>query len=171
MRDLGYKHIGYGAEADVWSKGRSVIKIVLRREEPESVPLFTEYITSNQGNIHLPVIGVMSTVRDDDGKIYHQVSVELLRPLDPAAKNLIKKITTNRVTFLKRRSFGSVRSEILRLKSENLSPKMRKQLPMLMKTIKDLYIFCKSRSAIWDLSASNVMQRPNGTMVITDPWI
>jgi hypothetical protein len=183
MKKQGFAHLGSGAEADVWSKDEgSVTKVVLGKDEfekkAESLPLFIEYVTLNQKDEHLPKLmkidgKTMDKFKGEDGKTYYQVNMERLKPLDSAAKKLIQKITVDG-NFRKRASFGPLWMEKIRMKfkgTDDLSPDMQKQLPTFMETVRGLYVFCSKKGAKWDLATSNVMQRSDGTLVITDPWL
>lgn len=185
MTKAGYTHLGSGAEADVWSKDAgTVTKIVVSQEtftgkqRKGSLPLFVEYIAANRNNTHLPKLipsdGHLLRKITVDSKAYYQLNIEKLQPLSPDGKKLVQAITVGG-DWRKRASFGPTWFENIRLKfkgtAKQLSPEIAKQLPEFMKTVRGLYLYCAKKGARWDLASSNVMQRADGTLVVTDPWL
>jgi hypothetical protein len=150
MKNAGYKHLGDGSQASVWTKEKGkVTKIVMADDVKGSVTvgekalrLFIEYVSKRQSNPHLPKIfkvdGVYMKPLTVGGKEFIEVDIEELQELGKFEKYLINKLTTS-MDYRKRVSIGPAWYEKLRMNikraigsspndSQKIPPNLEKQL-------------------------------------------
>ena len=188
MADAGYKKVGRGADASVWTKDEgSVIKIITSGQTP--FLKFYKFCRAHPDNPHLPrfvpIQGQDHTVFKLYGAKFLQVSMEKLQKirsntpqeflvwyLEDAAKNntswdkVVAELTANQGSKLWKHS-NQFPMETLQTIYKTLTKTPDRWLP-LYKTI--VALRKHTGSASWDLHTDNAMRRSDGTVVITDPY-
>lgn len=199
LKSLGYEQLGGGLDATVWSKDAgSVIKILMpsrtipgRVSDAERGFLTFYEFCQQQDSPNLPkfvdIGGAHHTVFEIDGIPYRQIAMERLKPLTPNSfesymigmlADLAKMGApwSNIVNILKRPSTWestdviAYRSMPDMVKRKFADPDAYKHWGMLYITIGRLYRAGLKAGLGWDLHGENVMQRNDGTVVITDPY-
>ena len=188
MADAGYKKVGRGADASVWTKDEgSVIKIITSGQTP--FLKFYKFCRAHPDNPHLPrfvpIQGQDHAVFKLYGAKFLQVSMEKLQKirnnspqefliwyLEDAAKNntswdkVVTELTANQGSKLWKHS-NQFPMETLQTIYKTLTKTPDRWLP-LYKTI--VALRKHTGSASWDLHTDNAMRRSDGTVVITDPY-
>jgi hypothetical protein len=199
LRSHGYKQLGAGAEATVWSKDeKSVIKIIMPDYNEditiaaETFKKFYEICQKNPNIQCLPkfleIEGKHYTEFSIDGNNYMQIAMEKLYRLeaesfeesimwflsDEVKSNKswqdVKNELVNPEIWSKNLTLSNdlIKKYINRLK--NMSRLENANYNLLFNVMKYLYVTGNINKFGWDLHTENVMQRKNGTLVITDPW-
>jgi pyrimidine deaminase RibD-like protein len=188
MADAGYKKVGRGADASVWTKDEgSVIKIITSGQTP--FLKFYKFCRAHPDNPHLPrfmpIQGQDHAVFKLYGAKFLQVSMEKLQKIrnnspqeflvwyleDAAGKNhswdqIVTELTANQGSKLWKHS-NQFPMETLQTIYKTLTKTPDRWLP-LYKTI--VALRKHTGSASWDLHTDNAMRRSDGTVVITDPY-
>ena len=194
LKQLGYKSVGSGYDATVWTKEEgSVIKIIMpqelsRVEGDASFLGFYEFYTTHKKSPFLPrfisIGGADHTVFTLNGVDYRQISMENLEPI--ANNSFMEQMVwalsdLSIIPFMKWRDAkeqllnsafwtnfeGPGReSDIVKGLSNSAVEKMYASLFAVMQ---ELFQFGKSQGLGWDLHTENVMRRGD-TPVITDPF-
>lgn len=197
MKQAGYRHLGSGVDAHVWTKDTgSVIKLLIPTSDDLSTAErtfldFYNFVQKNQGNQFLPkFIKIQGTAFERfeiDGEPFLQISLEKLDPLP-------KQTPIEGIIWLMSDDAADGRpwSETFNLMRKARHPKWKwfdgydviyhdvaemmgmsgakEYYGQLYKTMQQLVQLGKKRGYGWDLHTENVMQRNDGTPVITDPW-
>ena len=199
LKSLGYEQLGGGFDATVWSKDAgSVVKILMpsraipgrASDADRGFLTFYEFCQQNDSP-NLPkfvdIGGAHHTVFEIDGIPYRQIAMERLTPLTPNSfeSYMIDMLASlakigapwgNIVDMLKKPStwastdVGAYRSMPGMIKQKFADPVTYKHWGMLYITIGRLYKTGLKAGLGWDLHGDNVMQRADGTVVITDPY-
>ena len=188
MADAGYKKVGRGADASVWTKDDgSVMKIITSGQTP--FLKFYKFCRAHPDNPHLPrfmpIQGQDHAVFKLYGAKFLQASMEKLQKIrsnspqefliwyleDAAGKNhswdkVVTELTANQGSELWKHS-NQFPMETLQTIYKSLNENPNRWLP-LYKTIVALRKHIGSAS--WDLHTDNAMRRSDGTVVITDPY-
>jgi hypothetical protein len=188
MADAGYKKVGRGADASVWTKDEgSVIKIITSGQTP--FLKFYKFCREHPDNPHLPrfmpIQGQDHAVFKLYGAKFLQASMEKLQKirsnspqefliwyLEDAARNntswdkVVTKLTANQGSELWKHG-NQFPMETLQTIYKSLTEQPNRWLP-LYKTI--VALRKNTGSAYWDLHTDNAMRRSDGTIVITDPY-
>ena len=188
MADSGYKKVGRGADASVWTKDAgSVIKIITSGQTP--FLKFYKFCRAHADNPHLPrfvpIQGKDHEVFKLYGEKFLQASMEKLQKIrsnspqefliwyleDAAGDNkswdkVVTELTANQGSELWKHE-NQFPMKTLQIIYKSLTEQPNRWLP-LYKTIVTLRKH--TGSASWDLHTDNAMQRSDGTIVITDPY-
>jgi hypothetical protein len=157
---------------------------------------YAEFCAKNQDNPHLPRIYGWETfvwknkvnrptpsnpqrgeiVKEDC--LYLQIRTERLRPITGKFQDLFTDMAQairwggDFRTFHEDAENGDVYGFGDKwYQSITSDPSSTKRLQRLFNTMKALYDIGERRGWTWDLHGNNVMQRSDGTPVITDPWV
>lgn len=166
MRQLGYRRIGQGTDAQVFvKKDGPVIKILVPETGNISTAentflAFYNYCQKNVDNPHLPkfinVQGQHHSAFELDGERFRQVAMERLREV-PAGSEIDNMVFS-----------------MMQGVERNKQPEPQyKNYMSFYKTLKAVMSLGKKlgfQNDIIDFNHSNVMQR-NGVLVIVDPWV
>lgn len=194
LKQLGYKKLGSGVDATVWSRDAgSVIKIIMPQElssiEGEAAFLaFYEFCVAHKGSPFLPrfvsIGGADHTVFTLNGVDYRQISMEKLEHIpnnsfmeqmvwalsDLATVPFIKwqdvKQQLVKPEFWEHFSGPGREQDIIQGLSNPAAEKMYAELFTVMQA---LYLYGRRRDMGWDLHTENVMRR-GPIPVITDPF-
>ena len=194
LKQLGYKLLGSGHDATVWTKDAgSVIKILMPSIDNESSDnaflIFYNFCQKHKSPFlprFVDIGGVHHSAFELNGKQYRQISMEKLAPL-PSGSLMEKMVWAlsdlSAVPFIK---WSNVKQQ---LSSPNFwehfpnpgnhseevaqalaDPQLEKQYSSLFVIMQQLYQTAKQHGLGWDLHTENVMARGN-TPVITDPYL
>jgi hypothetical protein len=188
MADAGYKKVGRGVDASVWTKDAgSVIKIITSGQTP--FLKFYKFCRAHPDNPHLPRF---MPIQGQDHMVFKLYGAKFLQ----ASMEKLQKIRSNSpqeflIWYLedaagKNHSWDKVVTELTANQGSELW-KYEKQFPI--KTLQIIYKSLTERpnhwlplyktivalrkhigSASWDLHTDNAMRRSDGTIVITDPY-
>lgn len=163
-------------------------------EDQEMFKTYAEYCTRNHRNPHLPRIygwetfmfptdissGVsMSKKTPKLNCLYLQIRTE---PLNHVSNQLfhIYEAMSGEVEsektwkeFVEEMYQGDVSYDSLsrRFQQMTTDDQSMRRMERLYKTMQNLYYFGQQEGYSWDLHGNNIMQRADGTPVITDPWV
>lgn len=195
LQQLGYKKLGGGVDATVWSKDEGhVIKILMPSADRETADtaftFFYDICKDNQQNSFLPkfidIGGVHHTVFEINGTPYRQIAMERLQPIkrgSPEEALVWSLSDLAEVSFIKWRDvlkqlnnpktwehypYGNRWQAAVTLLQ---NPQSQEYYHNLFATMQDLYKEGRAAGHGWDLHTENVMQRKDGTLVITDPYL
>lgn len=177
-----------------------VIKFVVSTDDGEIAEEvfneFYEYCKSHKSNPHLPKFHEKNQV-EIDGTNYLQIDMERLIPIkDPFIEAVVyhfsdyasddltwKEVCSNlgseesadksEETWQTYKTRNSDVSRIARISSKKMVARFideQDQHKKLYETMKKLFKIGMKKSFFWDLHTANLMQRPNGDIVIIDPW-
>lgn len=198
LKSLGYKKLGSGQDATVWSKDEaSVIKILMpsravpgpAQDAERGFLAFYNFCQQYPDNPNLPkfidIGGAHHTVFELNGVPYRQIAMEKLQPIKNGSFEeamvwmLSDLVNSTRdwngiVELLKQPDTWSVEPSMAKmpeLVSEKLSdPVVNRQYGILYLTMRRLYAAGQKAGLGWDLHTENIMQRKDGTLVIVDPY-
>ncbi len=195
LKKAGYKKLGAGVDATVWSKNdHSVLKIIMPEDLSTSdaaTKTFLKFYEFTQKHKDLRCLPRFKEIQGENlakftlrGKEYLQISMEKLKPLkngsveeimvwhlsDYASKN------TEWDTVVKElhdpKSYEDLKGkEVNRFKSSIDDKKFLLEYKLLFTVMKLLYVTGALNNLDWDLHTENAMQRADGTVVIVDPWL
>jgi predicted N-acetyltransferase YhbS len=191
LRELGYEHIGSGADARVWAKDDSHVIKILMPDDPRSkaeqvFQKFYEFCQQHPKVSCLPKFNEVNTI-EIGGNDYTQIEMEKLSPIptntfeeamvwalsDMVSENLSWETVVQELLNQDSWSGGSTR--VMRKMPEFVRQRMN--LPGFISTYSQLYEVMRQLYQTgqinrfgWDLHTENVMQRSNGQLVIIDPW-
>jgi hypothetical protein len=194
MASNGYKRLGQGGEAVVYEKDAgNVIKIIIPEtgeQGPSNIGFesFLEYCRTHKGNPHLPRFVEGKETITVEGEEFHQVVMEKLQevkdPFDIEILDILQGDDTesslyNRFNtwdqaladiheFIEAGGMSDATERLTQTRPWPSDAELTKRFGTFFATAKDLF---KYNQFGWDLHAGNAMQRANGTLVITDPWV
>jgi hypothetical protein len=199
LKSLGYKMLGSGQDATVWTKDEaSVIKILMPAEEFDDPEIaektfltFYEFCQSYPSP-HLPkfidVGGQHHTVFELNGMPYRQIAMERLAPIknNTFEEAMVWMMSDMADTDYYER-WDRFSTHILEADWSNIDSSIGEQMPELIlakmrdKGFRDTYLGLfmvmrnlwdtgRANKLGWDLHTKNVMQRRDGTLVVVDPW-
>ena len=194
LKQLGYKSVGSGYDATVWTKEEgSVIKIIMPQETAAAdgdlaFLAFYEFYTTHKDSPFLPkfisIGGFDHTVFTLNGVDYRQISMENLAPIpnNSFMEQMVWGLSDLAIIpFMKWRD---AKKQLLAAKfwehfsgpgreddiAQGLSdPTTEKMYAALFAVMQELFVFGRNRGLGWDLHTENVMRR-GGIPVITDPF-
>jgi hypothetical protein len=154
---------------------------------------FYNFCQQNKGNPNLPIFteinGAGHSTFEINGSPYRQIAMERLHPISSGfAEHMVWQLgELTKVAFIK---WKDVVKQLLNPASWNAlgmqatkempghikyeidnDPAFTKQWSGLFATMQGLYAAGKKAGVEWDMHTDNVMERNNGTIVITDPFI
>lgn len=197
LKNAGYKRLGSGVDATVWMKDAGTVIKIIMPEEGEDRELaanifykFYQFCKDNPQYENLPKfidIGGQGHASFKIGdKEYIQIAMEELYPIksfgiegdivqvmaDSAAKkeswDAVKQQLSDPISLkndIKSRTPNKTANYIKSLDKTGLA-----KLQVLYQLMVVLYHTGRINKFGWDLHLGNVMQRKDGTLVITDPW-
>jgi hypothetical protein len=191
----GYKKLGSGVDATVWSKDEdTVIKILMPDSGGDSATKtfmkFYEFSQQHQNVPCLPKFREIGGVHHAPFMIgdteYTQIAMERLYPIpsgsfEEAVVWILSDLATQRTTW--ERVLQIVSDEatwegfaypdkvaaVLRT-IDQWDDRDRAEYGLLFTVMQLLYTTGRINKMGWDLHTENVMQRKNGSLVIVDPW-
>ena len=191
LQDAGYKKLGIGADATVWSKDDNYVIKILMPDDPSSqaervFQKFYEFCQQHPKLSCLPKFNEVNTI-DIGGKDYTQIEMEKLTPIinntfeeamvwalsDMVSKNLSWETVVQELLNPKTWYGGMTR--VMRkmpifVRQRMNSPEFNKTYSQLYEVMRHLYQTGEINDFGWDLHTENIMQRSNGQLVIIDPW-
>lgn len=191
LQAAGYKKLGIGADATVWSKDDNYVIKILMPDDPSSqaervFQKFYEFCQQHPKLSCLPKFNEVNTI-DIGGKDYTQIEMEKLTPIinntfeeamvwalsDMVSKNLSWETVVQELLNPKTWYGGMTR--VMRkmpifVRQRMNSPEFNKTYSQLYEVMRHLYQTGEINDFGWDLHTENVMQRSNGQLVIIDPW-
>lgn len=200
LQRAGYNLLGVGQDATVWAKDeQSVIKIIMPEGgedlsgATETFYRFYEFCQQYQELECLPRFVNISAQHHHatfavDGKQYMMVGMERLQPIpngsiDEALVWIMSDLATQRLNWdqaleiMKRPETwsnwgedGTASTESVMKFIGNMGRMSYGRYGLLFTVMVLLYHTGRINRQGWDLHTENVMQRANGTLVITDPW-
>jgi hypothetical protein len=185
LEKKGYQSLGAGVDQEAYLEpgGRTVLKIfgTLGEKKNKLSPdqkmfvKWAEFCQRNSDNPFLPRYSGWKPFKYK-GETYLQIRTELLRePQTPQEKNLVAAISTLGYAFERYGiSFldldkNKISAQSYRLVSQAVG---EDNVPLLLNTLLELIhkTITKTRYN-WDLHAGNIMLRPNGQVVLNDPYL
>lgn len=192
----GYKELGSGADATVWTKDvGTVIKIIIPEDEgnlstaAETFKKFYEFCIQNQNLKCVPkfikIQGQHYTEFEIKGNTYLQIAMEQLYPLSNGSfeEGMVWQLS-DYVT--KDMEWAAVKKQLsdpagwthcdfcdpekFASQVAALTGPAESDYRILYNVMIFLYLRGKINKLGWDLHTENVMQRKNGDLVIIDPW-
>ena len=193
LKQLGYKMLGSGQDATVWTKDAgSVIKILMPTYDQElsdsAFLVFYEFCQKHKSPFlpkFINIGGAAHTAFELNGKQYRQISMEKLATL-PSGGLMEKMVWAlsdlSSVPFIKWQNVkqqlasadfwkdfpnpGNHTEEVTQALD---NPQLEKQYASLFTVMQQLYQTGRQHGLGWDLHTENVMARGN-IPVITDPY-
>jgi hypothetical protein len=199
LKQAGYKKLGDGVDASVWSKDAGyVIKILMPHENPahlkgseKSFMTFYKFCQQHSDSPNLPkfvdIGGKHHSLFKLNGKAYRQIAMEKLRPLreNTFAEGMIWMLSD---FAPKNTPWEEVLEQLVDPNVWNMSLRLKRIMPQRIQQLKTnakfnaeygllytmmrlLYITARKSGLYWDMHTANAMQRADGTIVIVDPFI
>jgi len=179
LRKAGYEFIGKGYDAQVWMKDLgTVVKILMpegqENEAIESFKTFYKFVKQNPS----PNLPVFKKVDGHEvyrftlkGKPFMQFGMEQLHPikegsLDEFVVWMMADLSSKGMSWDEAKA--ELSSENAEFNAQNNS-KMNDYKSLYMTLVK-LHKAGMKKGYGWDPHTENVMQRSDGTLVVTDPW-
>ena len=183
LKKAGYKFIGSGYDAQVWMKDEgTVVKILMpesqENEAIESFKTFYKFVKANSS----PNLPVFKKVDGREvfkfsikGKPFMQFGMEQLHPIK---KNSLDEWVVWIMADLSAKGMGwneakdsmmSEKGKFAKQFAAQNDSKMNEYMSVY-NTLLKLYKVGMKKGYGWDPHTENVMQRKDGTLVITDPW-
>lgn len=201
LQNAGYSLLGVGEDATVWAKDEaSVIKIIMPAGgqdlsgATETFYRFYEFCQQYRDLDCLPRFTLISHGRHHeqfelDGKKYIMVGMERLNPIPHGSISqalvwIMSDLATHKLSW--ERAFalmkqpktwkywgeeGTVGYQDVIKYLKGIDAHTAANYGVLFTVMVLLYHTGRINHQGWDLHTENVMQRSNGTLVITDPWM
>ena len=182
LKKAGYTFIGSGYDAQVWMKDEgTVVKILMPKEDNSAHDTFkTFYEFSKKHN--LPNLPKFKKVDGEEvynfkikGKPFVQYGIEQLEPL--SKNSLDEWVVWMFADYASQQYDWNKVLELLKKEQPRYSKKFFSQddsklndYKVLYNTLRTLHKVGRSKGYGWDPHTENIMQRNDGTLVITDPW-
>ena len=192
LRRVGYTLIGSGLDATIWGKDEGeVLKVIMPSDNKElaeqSFLKFVNMCQSMPGNPFVPEFIGEHEVFEINGTPYMQITMERLHPIaansleeamawalsdlctSPHIKwrDVVELITVDDFW----RGYGQPAAAITaQVKTALAAPQGQQYYRQLFKTMQTFFVRGRRQGLGWDLHTENVMQRSDGTLVITDPF-
>lgn len=186
LKKAGYKKLGTGMDATVWMKDQgTVVKIIMPDYDPEKSigRMSTFYKFAKQ---HPELENLPKFKKADGRELYKfslggvpfmQVSMEQLSPLKKDSFEewvvwwLSGEVDKNwKIAYDSLTNTRMAQHKEFRKQFKNLPPDQVEKYRKFYETFRMLYRLGKKNKFGWDAHTENVMQRNDGTLVITDPW-
>jgi dephospho-CoA kinase len=184
LKNAGYKFIGSGYDAQVWMKDEgTVVKILMpETQENEAIESFKTFYNFVKRHNDLPNLPKFKKVDGREvytfsikGKPFMQFGMEQLYPLkndsldewvvwhmaDYSAKQVDWEVA--------KKGMSEEQDEYAEDFTAQNSSKMN-EYKVLYDTLRMLHKVGRKKGYGWDPHTENIMQRSDGTLVITDPW-
>lgn len=182
LKKAGYKFIGSGYDAQVWMKDEgTVVKILMPKEDNAAHESFETFYKFSK-KYDLPNLPKFKKV--DGHEVYNftiknqpfvQYGMEQLYPLKKGS--LDEWVVWVLADYSAKQLEWANVLELLKKEDPKYSKKLFAQntskiseYEILYKTLRKLHKLGQSKGYGWDPHTENIMQRGDGTLVITDPW-
>lgn len=184
LEQAGYQYLGGGQDATVWGRDEGeVLKVLMPSETKEeaerSFMIFHNACQAMQNNPHVPQFIDQASVFEINGVDYMQISMERLQPITLNSEEqyivwglsdlvVDHPIWEEAISALNDPEFW----EGARVNAKQIASIVKNigNYKDLFDTMQAFYKIARSNGLGWDLHTENVMQRSNGTLVITDPF-
>jgi hypothetical protein len=190
LKAAGYKFIGSGYDAQVWMKDEgTVVKILLPKEDNSAHDTFKTFYQISK-KLNSPNLPQFKQV--DGNEVYNftinnqpfvQYGMEQLYPLekgsldeyvvwmlaDYSAKQTDWKDVVKSISKDSGKGYYPNAEKLQKEFIAQNASKMR-EYEIFYNTLRKLHSVGNKRGYGWDPHTENVMQRNDGTLVITDPW-
>jgi len=183
LKKAGYKFIGSGYDAQVWMKDEgTVVKILMpegqENEAIESFKTFYKFVKSNPSP-NLPIFKKVDgrevfrfTLK---GKPFMQFGMEQLYPIKEGSLDewvvwMMADLSAKGMDWDKAKTEMISDSDKFAKEFNAQNTSKMKEYKSLYMTLLKLYKAGMKKGYGWDPHTENVMQRKDGTLVITDPW-
>jgi hypothetical protein len=183
LKKAGYKFIGSGYDAQVWMKDEgTVVKILLPKENNEALETFETFYQFVKKHPKLPNLPKFKKVDGYEvydfnvkGKPYKQYGMEQLHPLKTNSLDewvvwMMADLSANQKNWDEARDIMSKEKDKHAKEFVSQNDKKMKEYNLLYNTLRLLHKVGIKRGYGWDPHTENIMQRNDGTLVITDPW-
>lgn len=186
LEQAGYQYLGGGQDATVWGRDEGeVLKVLmpsrLKETAEKSFMIFHDACQAMQDNPHVPQFIDQASVFEINGVDYMQISMERLQPIGEGTDSqlivwALSDLCTNSAwadvaAQLEDPEFWSSIPDITIERIENLLYHIDlEDCRALFDTMQTFYRIAQQNNLGWDLHTENVMQRSDGTLVITDPF-
>jgi hypothetical protein len=195
LKNAGYKQLGHGADATVWSRDEGhVIKVIMpdSKDITQAAYVFKKFYEFCIQHKDLACLPKFIPIQGKDyiefklgNKNYIQVSMEQLYPIkeDSFAQGIVwffSDFVSNNVKWDKVDKslslpktwydFHTDKANQYALQWTNLKSNPKAEIQLLYTVMELLYRTGKINKMYWDLHTDNAMQRKDGTIVIIDPW-
>jgi hypothetical protein len=183
LRKAGYQFIGKGYDAQVWMKDEgTVVKILMpeaqENEAIESFKDFYKFVKSNP-SVNLPVFKKVDGREvykfSIKGKPFMQFGMEQLYPIQEGSLDewvvwIMADLSAKGMNWASAKDdMMAERGKFAKEFGAQNDSKMN-EYKSLYDTLTKLYKVGRKKGYGWDPHTENVMQRSDGTLVITDPW-
>ena len=189
LKAAGYSYLGGGMDATVWGRDEGeVLKVLMPSENKEEAEMtfliFHDACQEMTNNPHVPKFVDEYSVFEINGTDYMQVTMEKLYPIpqgsvdeaivwglsDLCADASIKwhdvEEQLHNIDFWSSTDLSwNTEEEVMKIAQTPLD-----NYQLLFQTMQAFYKIAQSGGIGWDLHTENVMQRADGTLVITDPF-
>lgn len=183
LRKAGYKFIGKGYDAQVWMKDEgTVVKILMpesqENEAIESFKTFYSYVKKNPSP-NLPVFKKVDGREvfkfELKGKPFMQFGMEQLHPIKEGSLDewvvwMMADLSSKGMDWAKAKEEMSNDNDKHAKEFVAQNDSKMTEYKSLYDTMTKLYKVGIKKGYGWDPHTENVMQRNDGTLVITDPW-
>ena len=181
----GYRMLGGGAEATAWGREDGpVIKIImpsLGSGTDLAMKSFLRFyrLTKKKPSKHWPEWRSLSNEAGQmseyewfwiDGRPYVQIAMELLQELSPGESLIIEDMADSLAQGWSLKKWAFRNMDDWREDFPQEIESLESQLPTLWAAMETAYRKTGG-NYLWDLHGGNAMKRPNGDIVITDPFI
>ena len=184
LENKGYQALGAGVDQEAYLEpgGQTVLKIFGTQGNKDKLShdqrmfvKWAEFCQRNSDNPFLPRYSGWTPFKYK-GETYLQIRTELLRsPKTPQEKNLVAAISRLGYAFERYGiSFLDLSKNKLSAPSYRLVSRAvgEDNVPLLMNTLLELiHKTITKKRYNWDLHPGNIMLRPNGQVVINDPYV
>lgn len=181
LKKAGYKFIGSGYDAQVWMKDEgTVVKILMPKEDNAAHNTFKTFYELSK-KYDLPNLPKFKKVDGQEvynftvkGKPFVQYGMEQLHPLQKGSLDewvvwMLADLSAKQLDWTKALELLQKEDKkYSKLLAQNTSK--LKDYEILYNTLRKLHKIGQSKGYGWDPHTENVMQRNDGTLVITDPW-
>jgi len=180
LRDKGYQYLGSGIDKQAWLEpdtGQVLLVFGYRPGNRENFSpdqrMFIDWINycnANKNNPSLPRFSGFESF-EFQGKNYIQARMEALQELSPDLRRIVHYIDqfTDQIG---KKDFDQIFSK-LGTDAEAVVRYLggRQSAERLLKTVHTVHTFGRKHGYSLDLHSSNYMQRPDGTIVVNDPFV
>ena len=183
LRKAGYQFIGKGYDAQVWMKDEgTVVKILMpEAQENEAIESFKDFyrFVKRNPSVNLPVFKKVDGREvykfSIKGKPFMQFGMEQLYPIQEGSLDewvvwMMADLSAKNMNWVSaKEEMMSEKDKFAKEFSAQNDSKMN-EYKSLYDTLNKLYKVGMKKGYGWDPHTENVMQRSDGTLVITDPW-
>lgn len=191
LSKAGYKKIGAGLDAMVWTKDAGTVsKIIVPANQQDNIESFVSFYKVCMKNSHLPTLPKFYEVEGEpylrfslSGAKFAQFNMEKLKKIptnsiDEFVVWLMSDLAMKSIDWSKAQkslfdpdSYIGENGEAIVNKLKKIGKERLDYYRLLYNTMIKLRRKSKKLGYDWDLHTENVMMRSNGDLVITDPWM